>query len=255
MRSASREDRRYLLYNPIVKMKVTTEGEEVDRPPVGRDRGQGLREGHVLRDGRPRHPGAAEARGHGPRQHRADRQVHAELLLRPAAECRRSGAATTTPTTTSCSTRGRPAASAKIQFHDYRPAFERFGHLPNVATVHGADRRLPRAAHDRHADRGAAAATSTSCWRSASCSRWSSTRSWCSRTRRVYSIPDELVDEIFDVFVRDFSAVRARPARQGDHLTRSGRPVPGDAQAPRQPTTRATPPSGSRCRRSTARTR
>ena len=27
MRSASREDRRYLLYNPIVKMKVTTEGE------------------------------------------------------------------------------------------------------------------------------------------------------------------------------------------------------------------------------------
>jgi acyl-CoA dehydrogenase len=28
-RSASREDRRYLLYNPIVKMKVTTQGEEV----------------------------------------------------------------------------------------------------------------------------------------------------------------------------------------------------------------------------------
>ncbi|NQU64529.1 MAG: acyl-CoA dehydrogenase [SAR324 cluster bacterium] len=29
MRSASREDRRYLLYNPMVKMKVTTQGEEV----------------------------------------------------------------------------------------------------------------------------------------------------------------------------------------------------------------------------------
>ena len=29
MRSATREDRRYLLYNPIVKMKVTTEGEKV----------------------------------------------------------------------------------------------------------------------------------------------------------------------------------------------------------------------------------
>ena len=28
-RSASREDRRYLLYNPVVKMKVTTEGEKV----------------------------------------------------------------------------------------------------------------------------------------------------------------------------------------------------------------------------------
>jgi acyl-CoA dehydrogenase len=29
MRAASREDRRYLLYNPMVKMKVTTQGEEV----------------------------------------------------------------------------------------------------------------------------------------------------------------------------------------------------------------------------------
>ena len=29
MRSASPEDRRYLLYNPMVKMKVTTQGEEV----------------------------------------------------------------------------------------------------------------------------------------------------------------------------------------------------------------------------------
>ncbi|MBI4924580.1 MAG: acyl-CoA dehydrogenase [Bdellovibrio sp.] len=29
MRSASKDDRRYLLYNPIVKMKVTTQGEEV----------------------------------------------------------------------------------------------------------------------------------------------------------------------------------------------------------------------------------
>ncbi|MCP4667617.1 MAG: acyl-CoA dehydrogenase, partial [Deltaproteobacteria bacterium] len=29
MRSASKDDRRYLLYNPMVKMKVTTQGEEV----------------------------------------------------------------------------------------------------------------------------------------------------------------------------------------------------------------------------------
>ena len=29
MRSASKDDRRYLLYNPIVKMKVTTQGEQV----------------------------------------------------------------------------------------------------------------------------------------------------------------------------------------------------------------------------------
>ena len=29
MRSASPDDRRYLLYNPVVKMKVTTQGEDV----------------------------------------------------------------------------------------------------------------------------------------------------------------------------------------------------------------------------------
>ena len=29
MRCASSEDRRYLLYNPMMKMKVTTQGEEV----------------------------------------------------------------------------------------------------------------------------------------------------------------------------------------------------------------------------------
>ena len=29
LRSASLEDRRYLLYNPVVKMKVTTQGEQV----------------------------------------------------------------------------------------------------------------------------------------------------------------------------------------------------------------------------------
>ncbi len=43
MRSASPEDRRYLLYNPVVKMKVTTQGEEVINLLVGCDRCQGLR--------------------------------------------------------------------------------------------------------------------------------------------------------------------------------------------------------------------
>jgi acyl-CoA dehydrogenase len=52
-----------------------------DQPHVGRDRRQGLREGHLLRDGRARHPGPAEAGRHGARQHRADREVHGELLL------------------------------------------------------------------------------------------------------------------------------------------------------------------------------
>ena len=57
-------------------------GRARDQPALGRHRRQGLREEHVLRAGRGRHPRPAEARGHGAREHRADREVHAELLLR-----------------------------------------------------------------------------------------------------------------------------------------------------------------------------
>ena len=36
MRTASAEDRRYLLYNPMVKMKVTTQAKK-SSPALGRD--------------------------------------------------------------------------------------------------------------------------------------------------------------------------------------------------------------------------
>ena len=120
MRAASSDDRRYLLYNPMVKMKVTTQGEAVIDLLLGRDRGEGLREGHVLQPGGRGHPRAAQARGHGPREHRPDREVHAELLLRSGRVSRRSGARTTTATTTSSSTRGARAGLGQIRFHDYR---------------------------------------------------------------------------------------------------------------------------------------
>ena len=58
-------------------------GREGDRRPVGRDRRQGLREGHVLRDGRARHPRAPEARGHGAREHGAGPEVHGQLPVQP----------------------------------------------------------------------------------------------------------------------------------------------------------------------------
>ena len=50
-RSANAEDRRYLLYNPITKMKVTTEGERVIDLLWDVIAARGLREGHLLRDG------------------------------------------------------------------------------------------------------------------------------------------------------------------------------------------------------------
>ena len=59
LRSACPDDRRYLLFNPMTKMKVTTEGEQVIDLLLGRDRRQGLREGHLLRPGRRYIRGAA----------------------------------------------------------------------------------------------------------------------------------------------------------------------------------------------------
>ena len=65
-------------------MKVTTEGERGHRPALGRHRRAGLRAGHVLRDGRERHPRAAEARGHRAREHGARPEVHGAYFFMPA---------------------------------------------------------------------------------------------------------------------------------------------------------------------------
>ena len=131
MRTASAEDRRYLLYNPLVKMKVTSQGEEVDQPAVGHHRRQGVREGHVLRDGGPRHPSAAEARGHGPRQHGAGHQVHEELLLQSRAASPRSRKSPTPRHDAFLFDQGPTKGLGKIRFHDYRPVYASVD-LPNV---------------------------------------------------------------------------------------------------------------------------
>ena len=82
MRSASAEDRRYLLYNPMVKMKVTTQGEEVINLLWDAIAAKGFEKDMYFEQAAIDIRGAAEARGHGAREHRADREVHAELLLR-----------------------------------------------------------------------------------------------------------------------------------------------------------------------------
>ena len=153
--------------------------------------------------GRPRHPRAAEARGHGPRQHRPDRQVHGELLVRPAPSIRRSGAATTTPTTRSCSTRGRPRGLGEdpvprlpAGVRALRPPAERRRRSRSRSTSSAScsrPRRRPRTS----------SATSTSCCRSASCSRWSSTPQLMLENAPVYSIPRRAGG-------RDLRRVRAR---------------------------------------------
>ncbi len=78
-RSASLEDRRYLLFNPMTKAKVTMEGETVMRSLHDVDRRQGLREEHHVPRGRPADRLPAAAGGHRARQRRPGAEVHAEL--------------------------------------------------------------------------------------------------------------------------------------------------------------------------------
>ena len=73
VRSASREDRRYLLYTPINKMQVTTEGERIVRLLAEVISAKGFERDSYFDERQEHHRRAAEARGHRPRQPRADR--------------------------------------------------------------------------------------------------------------------------------------------------------------------------------------
>jgi acyl-CoA dehydrogenase len=63
MRSASPEDRRYLLYNPMVKMKVTTQGEDVVNLLWDTIAAKGFEKDTYFRPGRGRHPGLPKLEG------------------------------------------------------------------------------------------------------------------------------------------------------------------------------------------------
>ena len=82
-RSASLDDRRYLLFNPVTKSKVTSEGESRRHPVVGCAGRQGLREEHLLLRSGPADRCSAAAGGHRARQRRADPEVHAQLHVQP----------------------------------------------------------------------------------------------------------------------------------------------------------------------------
>ena len=110
LRSASLDDRRYLLFNPVTKAKVTMEGETIVRVAARRRRRQGVREEHHVPRGVTAHRRSASARGHRARQRRPGAEVHAELHAQPEGLSARSRRATTPPTTSSSGTRDRPAA-------------------------------------------------------------------------------------------------------------------------------------------------
>ena len=79
LRSASLDDRRYLLFNPVTKAKVTMEGETILRCAARCGRRQGVREEHHVPRGGTAHRCATSAGGHRARERRPGAEVHAEL--------------------------------------------------------------------------------------------------------------------------------------------------------------------------------
>ena len=126
----------------MVKMKVTTEGEQVINLLWDVIAAKGFEKDMYFEQAARDIRGAAEARGHGARQHRADREVHAELLLRRRPSCptvpRRDDAANDDFLFDQGAARGL----GKIQFHDYRQrAFEGVGLCPTSQLLARAGRR------------------------------------------------------------------------------------------------------------------
>ncbi|MEF9887084.1 acyl-CoA dehydrogenase family protein [Streptomyces sp. P9-A4] len=130
-RSAGPDDRRYLLFNPMTKMKVTTEGEKVIDLMWDVIAAKGFEKDNYFAQA------AVEIRG----LPKLEGTVHVNLalilkfmrnhLLDPAAyepvPTRLDGA-----DDTFLFRQGPARGLGSVRFHDWRPAYEAYAHLPNV---------------------------------------------------------------------------------------------------------------------------
>ncbi|CAN5591297.1 acyl-CoA dehydrogenase [soil metagenome] len=202
-RSAGPEDRRYLLYNPITKMKVTTEGERVVDELWDIVAAKGFeKDGYfemAARDirGLPKLEGTVH--------------VNMGLVLKFMAgfffnqaeydpvEVRRE-AADDEFLFDQGSTRGL----SKIQFHDWRPVYERFARIPNVERfteqADGVRRLLETAPPDTHQQRDLDFLLTLG-----ELFTLVAYGQLILEQVEIVGAPDDLVDQIFDVLIRDFS--------------------------------------------------
>jgi acyl-CoA dehydrogenase len=203
MRSASREDRRYLLFNPIVKMKVTTEGERAIGHMWDVIAAKGFEKDMYFESAGRDIQALPKLEGTVHVNIALIVKFMANYLFDPVqmpSIGRRDDDANDSFLFDQGPTRGLGA----VKFHDYRPAFERFGHLPNVETFMGqieVFRELLTAAaptddQQRDIDFLLSVGQLFALIVYAELAL---------ENAPVYSISDELVDEIFGVFVRDFS--------------------------------------------------
>jgi acyl-CoA dehydrogenase len=235
MRTATADDRRYLLYNPVVKMKVTTQGEDVINHLWDVIAAKGFEEDTYFE------MAARDIRA----LPKLEGTVHVNIALivkfmenyffHPAdlpAVGRRDDAANDGFLFGQGPTRGL----GKIRFHDYTPVFARFD-LPNVAVfTEQAEvfkamlgEQPPTEAQSKDTD-----------WLLAVGEIFTLVvyAQLVLENAEIYDIEDDLVDQIFDVAVRDFSRfavdLHGKPAttpEQGKHcLAMIRKPSADDAR-------------------------
>ena len=131
-RSAGPDDRRYLLYNPITKMKVTTEGERVVDELWDIVAAKGFeRDGYF-------EMAARDIRGLPKLEGTVHVNMGLVLKFMPGFFFNQADY-DEIPTRRESGDdeflfdQGSTRGLSKIQFHDWRPVYERFAHIPNVA--------------------------------------------------------------------------------------------------------------------------
>ncbi|MBY0441496.1 MAG: acyl-CoA dehydrogenase, partial [Mycobacteriaceae bacterium] len=135
MRSASADDRRYLLYSPLTKAKITSDGERVITDLWDVIAAKGVEKDMFFE-------AAIREIGMLPR---LEGTVHinigllgkfmANYLFAPDSQLPSVGRRDDAADDTFLFTQGPTGGLGKVRFHDWRPVFDRFAQLPNVALL------------------------------------------------------------------------------------------------------------------------
>jgi acyl-CoA dehydrogenase len=205
MRSASAEDRRYLLYSPLTKAKITSEGERVITALWDVIAAKGVEKDTIF-EAMTREIGLLP---------RLEGTVHINIgllgkfmpnfLFAPNSALPLIGRRDDDADDAFLFAQGPTGGLGKVRFHDWRAPFESFGHLPNVALLRSqidvlADMlagATPDAAQQKDIDFAFAVG------------QLFATVPYAQlilEEAGLSSVDDGLIDEIFAVLVRDFNA-------------------------------------------------
>ncbi|MBK8597810.1 MAG: acyl-CoA dehydrogenase [Holophagales bacterium] len=203
LRTASLEDRRYLLYNPLVKMKVTTEGEKVVDLLWDVIAAKGFEKDMVFE------MAARDIRA----LPKLEGTVHVNIalivkflanwLFRPTSYPE-VGRHTEPAHDAFLFAQGPASGLGKIRFHDWAPAFEKYARVPNVSLFReqlGAFRELVAAAaptEDQAKDVDLLLAVGD-------LFALAVYAHLVLEGAEHHGLSDDALDQLFDVFVRDFS--------------------------------------------------